>query len=52
MLGGAKALYGPVLDRYLALAGPNGQLGFPVSDEAQPRSLFTHEDPLTATAPL
>lgn len=30
---GAKALYGPVLSRYRALGGPDGELGFPVSDE-------------------
>ena len=39
---GAKALYGPVLDRYQALGGPNGQLGFPVSDEADAGNGVAH----------
>jgi uncharacterized protein with LGFP repeats len=39
---GAKALYGPVLDRYLALGGPSGQLGFPVSDEADAGNGVAH----------
>lgn len=30
---GARAIYGPVLQRYQALGGPAGPLGFPVSDE-------------------
>lgn len=39
---GAKALYGPVLDRYQALGGPNGQLGFPVSDEVDAGNGVAH----------
>ena len=39
---GAKALYGPVFDRYQALGGPNGQLGFPVSDEADAGNGVAH----------
>lgn len=39
---GATALYGPVLDRYQALGGPNGQLGFPVSDEADAGNGVAH----------
>jgi hypothetical protein len=39
---GAKALYGPVLARYQALGGPKGQLGFPVSDEADAGNGVAH----------
>jgi len=39
---GAKALYGPVLGRYQALGGPNGQLGFPASDEADAGNGVAH----------
>lgn len=39
---GARALYGPVLARYQALGGPNGQLGFPVSDEADAGNGVAH----------
>lgn len=39
---GAKALYGPVLARYQALGGPNGELGFPVGDEADAGNGVAH----------
>ncbi len=39
---GAKVLYGPVLARYQELDGPNGKLGFPVSDEADAGNGVAH----------
>ncbi|WP_328355289.1 hypothetical protein OG976_25255 [Mycobacterium sp. NBC_00419] len=39
---GAKALYGPVLDRYQALGGPGGELGFPVTDEVDAGNGVAH----------
>ena len=31
---GAKIMYGAILDRYKALGGPGGELGFPTNDES------------------
>lgn len=39
---GANALYGPVLDRYQALGGPGGELGFPVTDEVDAGNGVAH----------
>lgn len=39
---GARAIYGPVLERYHALGGPAGPLGFPVSDEVDAGNGVAH----------
>lgn len=39
---GARALYGPIQQRYQALGGPAGPLGFPVSDEADAGNGVAH----------